>query len=124
MIRRPPRSTLFPYTTLFRSLGNESPPVARRRANGFRRPPIRFARIPCSALSLQRLPQIVEVFRIVGPALDVFRQKPPRILVLPRGQIHCAQLPQDLALTVFVVLVHPRLEVRQGIGEPALLAHF
>src|SRR2546426_7712455 len=27
MIRRPPRSTLFPYTTLFRSLG----PEARRR---------------------------------------------------------------------------------------------
>src|SRR5437588_9323172 len=23
MIRRPPRSTLFPYTTLFRSIGNE-----------------------------------------------------------------------------------------------------
>src|SRR5256886_10090054 len=29
MIRRPPRSTLFPYTTLFRSLGNvEGQPVA------------------------------------------------------------------------------------------------
>src|SRR2546421_4422088 len=28
MIRRPPRSTLFPYTTLFRSLGNQ--PAARR----------------------------------------------------------------------------------------------
>src|SRR5438046_4432949 len=26
MIRRPPRSTLFPYTTLFRSLGHEAPP--------------------------------------------------------------------------------------------------
>src|SRR3712207_7032082 len=25
MIRRPPRSTLFPYTTLFRSCGNASP---------------------------------------------------------------------------------------------------
>src|SRR2546430_11485903 len=25
MIRRPPRSTLFPYTTLFRSLGQEHP---------------------------------------------------------------------------------------------------
>src|SRR2546422_6490741 len=25
MIRRPPRSTLFPYTTLFRSLGHGSP---------------------------------------------------------------------------------------------------
>src|SRR3712207_7742442 len=25
MIRRPPRSTLFPYTTLFRSIGGEAP---------------------------------------------------------------------------------------------------
>src|SRR3712207_7792683 len=30
MIRRPPRSTLFPYTTLFRSLG-EGRPAARQR---------------------------------------------------------------------------------------------
>src|SRR5256885_11521637 len=31
MIRRPPRSTLFPYTTLFRSLVPEGvPPLARR----------------------------------------------------------------------------------------------
>src|SRR5438552_8442910 len=31
MIRRPPRSTLFPYTTLFRSrLGSESPEPLRR----------------------------------------------------------------------------------------------
>src|SRR5438309_6007240 len=28
MIRRPPRSTLFPYTTLFRSLGLGASPVA------------------------------------------------------------------------------------------------
>src|SRR2546427_3426394 len=26
MIRRPPRSTLFPYTTLFRSVSDKSPP--------------------------------------------------------------------------------------------------
>src|SRR2546427_3282879 len=41
MIRRPPRSTLFPYTTLFRSVadvhgavgreGRSVPPIARRR---------------------------------------------------------------------------------------------
>src|SRR2546425_8703420 len=30
MIRRPPRSTLFPYTTLFRSLAAVALPVARR----------------------------------------------------------------------------------------------
>src|SRR3989475_11457379 len=28
MIRRPPRSTLFPYTTLFRSIGPEAPLAA------------------------------------------------------------------------------------------------
>src|SRR5688572_32414715 len=29
MIRRPPRSTLFPYTTLFRSISGELPPMPR-----------------------------------------------------------------------------------------------
>src|SRR3712207_7218065 len=29
MIRRPPRSTLFPYTTLFRSRGGHVPPALR-----------------------------------------------------------------------------------------------
>src|SRR2546425_6036746 len=34
MIRRPPRSTLFPYTTLFRSLGElQNGPDCRARAN-------------------------------------------------------------------------------------------
>src|SRR5437667_8018876 len=34
MIRRPPRSTLFPYTTLFRSLGIQSPALDKRRVAG------------------------------------------------------------------------------------------
>src|SRR5438067_9261424 len=34
MIRRPPRSTLFPYTTLFRSYGDPSP-VCDLSAGGF-----------------------------------------------------------------------------------------
>src|SRR3712207_7948875 len=33
MIRRPPRSTLFPYTTLFRSVGS-SPAPRQRRGGG------------------------------------------------------------------------------------------
>src|SRR3712207_8347110 len=37
MIRRPPRSTLFPYTTLFRSGGRRRPPTRRRRGRGLRR---------------------------------------------------------------------------------------
>src|SRR2546422_6639335 len=41
MIRRPPRSTLFPYTTLFRSLGRAVTRGRRapRRATVVRRPP-------------------------------------------------------------------------------------
>src|SRR3712207_7391840 len=34
MIRRPPRSTLFPYTTLFRSTGWRHDPGARRGRRG------------------------------------------------------------------------------------------
>src|SRR5258708_9395472 len=34
MIRRPPRSTLFPYTTLFRSHGGARPRPARLRLRG------------------------------------------------------------------------------------------
>src|SRR5438034_3853046 len=44
MIRRPPRSTLFPYTTLFRSPRRQAPPLVcaclkcvHRRNIGFRR---------------------------------------------------------------------------------------
>src|SRR2546430_9949271 len=39
MIRRPPRSTLFPYTTLFRSLGHHAVHGAIRVIEGDRRLP-------------------------------------------------------------------------------------
>src|SRR2546428_10021465 len=38
MIRRPPRSTLFPYTTLFRSLRGGVLPVLCYQPNDYRRP--------------------------------------------------------------------------------------
>src|SRR5437588_8837050 len=38
MIRRPPRSTLFPYTTLFRSQGRGGRRPARRRGSSGRLP--------------------------------------------------------------------------------------
>src|SRR2546428_8319699 len=33
MIRRPPRSTLFPYTTLFRSVSGRNPAIHNRKAS-------------------------------------------------------------------------------------------
>src|SRR5690348_18092225 len=44
MIRRPPRSTLFPYTTLFRST------APKRREFSF---PVRRARVQCPPMPLQ-----------------------------------------------------------------------
>src|SRR2546421_6316341 len=40
MIRRPPRSTLFPYTTLFRSEPARSSPMSIIYSSARRRPPI------------------------------------------------------------------------------------
>src|SRR2546426_3548759 len=49
MIRRPPRSTLFPYTTLFRSLGARREPRDRPRAAVRLRPLERARRLrPCA----------------------------------------------------------------------------
>src|SRR2546430_12781110 len=46
MIRRPPRSTLFPYTTLFRSAPDGGVPAKDRRGAGASRPvrPVRGGR--------------------------------------------------------------------------------
>src|SRR5260370_3771300 len=41
MIRRPPRSTLFPYTTLFRSLSRGTSGSAGGRRHSLPRPPVR-----------------------------------------------------------------------------------
>src|SRR3712207_8558164 len=56
MIRRPPRSTLFPYTTLFRSmaspaLARDRAPRARPRRRGPRRP---APPLPCGGRGRRR----------------------------------------------------------------------
>src|SRR3712207_6951903 len=56
MIRRPPRSTLFPYTTLFRSRGPAAPRPAgpaRRRRLPIRQNP--YTRTTCSAFEIRGL---------------------------------------------------------------------
>src|SRR3712207_9520984 len=50
MIRRPPRSTLFPYTTLFRSTGAGSIIACRSARRETASPP------PCPRCSLQQTP--------------------------------------------------------------------
>src|SRR5258708_13659889 len=52
MIRRPPRSSLFPYTTLFRSGDDELPAGQRHHSERARQPP--YDREPPSALVVVR----------------------------------------------------------------------
>src|SRR3712207_8214818 len=54
MIRRPPRSTLFPYTTLFRSSAGPAPRAAT--FGGLAGPPSTDARIDALAHALRRRP--------------------------------------------------------------------
>src|SRR3712207_8500897 len=60
MIRRPPRSTLFPYTTLFRSRDlrgrrpNQGPPPHHPRGDHRRRPGLLTAILQGPSLSAQR----------------------------------------------------------------------
>src|SRR3712207_8775347 len=78
MIRRPPRSTLFPYTTLFRSLG------ARRRA----------AVLACNLVSRQS--PVKRLRRPVCGAYHRRRRAPPcparRRADVPRSEEHTSEL--------------------------------
>src|SRR3712207_7786603 len=77
MIRRPPRSTLFPYTTLFRSLGGA---VAMRRTRGPMRTVLAWAAgLALVAFGLQLGPA-EWLFRVVP--LASFVQFPWRLLAL------------------------------------------
>src|SRR5256885_6190471 len=59
MMRRPPRSTLFPYTTLFRSGGSDGDAAQRQRL-GLRE----------FALGVQRERQVVERHVVLGIELE------------------------------------------------------
>src|SRR2546425_9540513 len=65
MIRRPPRSTLFPYTTLFRSPTNATPPAVETTAvmNGARcvYAHISFIVFTSNAANLPMLPSVAGI---------------------------------------------------------------
>src|SRR5256885_6716886 len=67
MIRRPPRSTLFPYTTLFRSVEARLRVLRLQDALGERREPV----LPVERLDLEEVERLLErVERVGGPPAD------------------------------------------------------
>src|SRR3712207_6934852 len=74
MIRRPPRSTLFPYTTLFRSVRLVYGPRVNPHAPGMRRPDEAWGHdgyAPVSQRNLERIVGWAQESLQVEPASDV-----------------------------------------------------
>src|SRR5260370_40896755 len=89
MIRRPPRSTLFPYTTLFRSCHIFERSVAPVVPQAYRSSLVRFRSAVGLALSIQRAIQV----RLRRP-LDIIShyeiEMPVLVVIHPGGA--CAEL--------------------------------
>src|SRR2546429_4099920 len=93
MIRRPPRSTLFPYTTLFRSLGSlvlgrgdtTIAVLAELTALSYRSP---WA-IPCLAVPARE--------EVLKPLLMLVTELRDRLLLVPRGGAHAHGAAQLVA---------------------------
>src|SRR3712207_7230649 len=90
MIRRPPRSTLFPYTTLFRSAEVEAPPALHdlRHAPDLNHPVLEFAAIALSALA-----------RLGAPGV-----------ALPRSEEHTSELQSRQYLVCRLLLEKKKYE--------------
>src|SRR5260370_28317460 len=92
MIRRPPRSTLFPYTTLFRS-----PPFGGESA----REPARQGRLPGALGTLHRDEQP--------------RHRQPRVM---RSEEHTSELQSHLNLVCRLLLEKKKKKARQLYSNP------
>src|SRR3712207_8612772 len=78
MIRRPPRSTLFPYTTLFRSA---EAPLHQRQARQAPREPQRLVRMVRRGARVQGV-----------EALSRLREGEKRLRTAPRSEEHTSEL--------------------------------
>src|SRR2546429_9695221 len=79
MIRRPPRSTLFPYTTLFRSI------QARELARLFRRDQVDALHAGCQVLGVSKIP--VQAKEVAGKAQHGFLHFLARVALDSPGEL-------------------------------------
>src|SRR5258708_29169747 len=97
MIRRPPRSTLFPYTTLFRSVPRQ---IGSRGDSDSRR---------CS-------PAIVNFFSLV-------RRKMDDVIVAPRSEEHTSELQSPDHLVCRLLLEKKNFAIVNRLVSTVFLSH-
>src|SRR2546425_10527547 len=99
MIRRPPRSTLFPYTTLFRSLPALSPTLVRRKSIAEEIAAIDVSQFDCPVLPLRPGDAAEQTFRYEGFDILTLQKEIEREYTIPRSEEHTSEL-QSLAYLV------------------------
>src|SRR2546422_7818581 len=87
MIRRPPRSTLFPYTTLFRSLFEGQDPIGRA---------VKIFQLPCRVIGV-----VEKQGNLFGLSLDKFAVAPASA---PRSEEHTSELQSRLHIVCRLLL--------------------
>src|SRR2546422_5428339 len=92
MIRRPPRSTLFPYTTLFRSLELVTPPVAKELTQ----------QIPVPTLGIGSGPDCDGQILVTTDLLGTFPWFTPKFV--KRSEEHTSELQSRLHLVCRLLL--------------------
>src|SRR2546427_3619485 len=89
MIRRPPRSTLFPYTTLFRSLVVPAllmvrcPSCLLFAPLNIRLPPLGITVVPLPLISEEHPPELQPQANLLCPLLLAKHKAPPALVAFP-----------------------------------------
>src|SRR3712207_6962798 len=98
MIRRPPRSTLFPYTTLFRSADGDP----ARQAEGSARPSVLTLRTPSSASAAIHPTTLIamSVSWMPNASLAGPRSEEHTPELQSRQYLVCRPLPEKINMTV------------------------
>src|SRR5689334_23891114 len=89
MLRRPPRSTLFPYTTLFRSQDASHLYEVERRARHAERPGFRISELqlsPTQTVPWHTHTNVSDTFYVLEGRLRLFLQNPKEDKILTPGQ--------------------------------------
>src|SRR3989442_5633681 len=112
MIRRPPRSTLFPYTTLFRSPTTTAAYAARALGLPYNSPGSVEA---CRSKLRQR--EVLSAAGLPVPEFFSFGLHEPRGEVLPRVQFPCVVKPLSLAASQGVIRANDAREFSAAVSR-------
>src|SRR2546429_7805058 len=107
MIRRPPRSTLFPYTTLFRSVQIGLERIHRRlplRGLLQRPPELLFGRVPLGESLLELRHALLDEAQVTGATLEIVQGRRER----GRAVGGAGERPVELARSLFQLLCDAR----------------